>query len=294
MNGHPTTLAWKQDVGGLTKLVLLALADHSGANWSVAYPSQQYLADKCGISRSSVVRALEELIDLGLVVKENRPNSSNRYSLKLQCQDDTTMHKEDTPVVSKRDNQCVREEHKPVLNQSPNQPPTKGDRHRDSGARELQLPEELDSPKFREAWEAFLQHLVELKKRAPTVPATQANFKKFVEWGHDQAVEAIWTSIQRGWSNIHLPRESTSKPGTEGATGQGESSAKKPSTWELRQQFDAVKLECDLLRSRYASEVAGGEVHWETKDHQDQYYTLMKMRNELNKQLAQISDKPQA
>ena len=48
MNGHPTTLAWKQDVGGLTKLVLLALADHSGANWSVAYPSQQYLADKCG------------------------------------------------------------------------------------------------------------------------------------------------------------------------------------------------------------------------------------------------------
>lgn len=157
MNGHPTTLAWKQDVGGLTKLVLLALADHSGANWSVAYPSQQYLADKCGISRSSVVRALEELIDLGLVVKENRPNSSNRYSLKLQCQDDTTMHKEDTPVVSKRDNQCVREEHKPVLNQSP----TKGDRHRDSGARELQLPEELDSPKFREAWEAFLQHLVE-------------------------------------------------------------------------------------------------------------------------------------
>ena len=64
MNGHPTTLAWKQDVGGLTKLVLLALADHSGANWSVAYPSQQYLADKCGISRSSVVRALGELIDL--------------------------------------------------------------------------------------------------------------------------------------------------------------------------------------------------------------------------------------
>ena len=68
MNGHPTTLAWKQDVGGLTKLVLLALADHSGANWSVAYPSQQYLADKCGISRSSVVRALEECVAVRLLI----------------------------------------------------------------------------------------------------------------------------------------------------------------------------------------------------------------------------------
>lgn len=176
MNGHPTTLAWKQDVAGLTKLVLLALADHSGANWSVVYPSQQYLADKCGISRSSVVRALEELIHLGLVVKETRPNSSNRYSLKLQCQDDTTLHQGGTPVVSKRDNQCVREEHKPVLNQSPNQPPTKGDRHRDSSGKRAATSRRVGFAKIQGSMGSVLAASGRIKETSSNRPRYTGKF----------------------------------------------------------------------------------------------------------------------
>ena len=289
MNDHPATLAWKQNVRGIAKLVLLAIADHSGANWSVVFSSQQYLAKKCGISRSSVVRALEELIGLGLVVKENRPNSSNRYRLNLQCPDDTTSYQSDTQDVSEKDNQSVREEHKPILNHSLNQSLTKGERRRDSKPREIQLPKELDTPKFKEAWEAFLQHLKELKKPAPTGPAIEVNFRTFLQWGHDKTVESIWYSIGKGWVSVHAPRESPSKPGTEGASERGESSAQKQSLWSLRQQIQAIDDRCKELRAKYAAEVAGGEISWENEAPRNKYYELRKKRKELNKLITEMS-----
>lgn len=79
--------AMKTKVGNpLRKLVLIKLADNasdSGECW----PSYQYIADQCEISKRSVMNHIDALCDSGLIRKEHRAgpkgNSSNLYILTL-------------------------------------------------------------------------------------------------------------------------------------------------------------------------------------------------------------------
>jgi len=77
--------AMKTKVGSpLRKLVLLKLADNAN-DQGECWPSYQYIADQCEISRRSVMSHLDELIKVGLITKTIRKgqkgNSSNVYLL---------------------------------------------------------------------------------------------------------------------------------------------------------------------------------------------------------------------
>lgn len=80
--------AWQQNANGLTKLVLLALANEADEHGTKCYPSIRYLAEKCGISPSSVQSAIKELEQGKLIVvmrpKRRGPGHFNSYLLSLE------------------------------------------------------------------------------------------------------------------------------------------------------------------------------------------------------------------
>ena len=68
------------------KLVLLKLADNANDD-GICFPSYQYIADKCEMTRRSAISHIEYLIKMGLVSKKERKNKdgsiSNLYFLHL-------------------------------------------------------------------------------------------------------------------------------------------------------------------------------------------------------------------
>jgi DNA-binding transcriptional ArsR family regulator len=71
--------AWEQPVAkAATKLVLLALADHSNADGE-CWPSMKRVAERSDISPRHVSRAVDELVELGLVEKANRRRHGGQY-----------------------------------------------------------------------------------------------------------------------------------------------------------------------------------------------------------------------
>ncbi|MEX4582180.1 helix-turn-helix domain-containing protein [Haemophilus influenzae] len=69
------------------KLVLLKLADNANDD-GICFPSYQYIADKCEMTRRSAINHIEYLIKIGLVSKKERKNKdgsiSNLYFLHLE------------------------------------------------------------------------------------------------------------------------------------------------------------------------------------------------------------------
>jgi len=112
--------AWEQDVQGMHKLILLAIADYAGRDNNSAWPAITTLAARCGVSRITAVRAVRELEKLNLVSVENRSNKTNIYRLPVDekegYQSDRGYQK-DTPVVSERYSGGIREIPEPVRNQ---------------------------------------------------------------------------------------------------------------------------------------------------------------------------------
>lgn len=71
--------AWQQPVAkAATKLVLLALADHANPDGE-CWPSMKRIAERSDISPRHVSRAINELVDLGLVEKANRRRHAGQY-----------------------------------------------------------------------------------------------------------------------------------------------------------------------------------------------------------------------
>jgi DNA-binding transcriptional ArsR family regulator len=92
--------AWRQQVGNPTrKTILLALADHADQD-GICWPGHEGIAEKCEVSRRTVIRQIEQLARDGLVSVERRRGqfgrqASNRYRLRV-----TESHPADSRVTS--------------------------------------------------------------------------------------------------------------------------------------------------------------------------------------------------
>lgn len=86
--------AMKCKVGNpLRKLVLIKLADNAN-DQGECWPSYQYIADQCEISKRSVINHIDKLIDAGLLRKETRKggpkgNASNIYVINFSSAGDS-------------------------------------------------------------------------------------------------------------------------------------------------------------------------------------------------------------
>ena len=314
MNQHPATWAWAQDLKGHVKLILLALADHSGESWGAAFPSMESLAKKAGISRATVIRCIKELTKAKYIIKEKRPNTSNKYHLNrerdsdietntelktptqkplsssnVKCQPDTKEYQSDAPVASKRYSDGITETPKPISNQSVTNQLTKEVEWEveETKAKKVELPEALNTSAFKAAWSSYLQYLRESKKPPPAPSSVKENWAEMAKWGHDKAIEAIRQTIRNGWKGIFEPKASPSKPRAEGAPQPDKSSAKPLSTWEITKKIEAIgNRQKELLKRR--AEVAGGDYVWDSPQIKAEYYELVDKKKQLNRELINL------
>jgi len=79
--------AWRQQLSGPEKLVLMALADHADED-GICWPGNAHIARKCNLSQRSVQRHVKNLIDNGYMTAHRRfrdtgGQTSNRYALNV-------------------------------------------------------------------------------------------------------------------------------------------------------------------------------------------------------------------
>lgn len=80
MSWEACAWAWKQDLLGTEKWVLMGLANYASEEWE-SWPSLRTLSRKLGLSRPTVIKKIEALIDQNLISKVTRKNRSNIYKL---------------------------------------------------------------------------------------------------------------------------------------------------------------------------------------------------------------------
>jgi len=191
----------------MTKLVLLALCDYAN-NEKECWPSIIGVANKCEMSRSTVIRHIESLRKRGFLKKKKSIGSNNRYSIKLpECQSDTSITEEQ---VSERNQYqsatSIREiptsvtEELPLVsewntNKSINKPITN---------QYKELPHFIDKP----LWDDFILMRNKLKC-IPSERALNTILNNLCKWENEtkgNANMAILKAIEHSWKTVYKPK----------------------------------------------------------------------------------------
>jgi len=64
------------------------------------------------------------------------------------------------------------------------------------------IPEELNTPEFREAWDAYLAMRKENKWATLKPSSLKARFKEFKEHGIEESIRALEESVRQGWRGV--------------------------------------------------------------------------------------------
>lgn len=109
-----------------SKLIYIALCRYSN-NGSKAFPSLQKIADVCSVSKSTVIRRIDELEKKGYIIKEKRTTTSGADTSNVYKILDIPSVRETLPPVSERHSPSVRETlppvsegHSPSVRETPN------------------------------------------------------------------------------------------------------------------------------------------------------------------------------
>lgn len=79
------------------------------------------------------------------------------------------------------------------------------------GIAQPRLPPKLDTKPFRGAWNDWIQHRREIRKKL-TPLAVKMAITKLEKLGHDRAIETIEHSIANGWTGLIEPKRSEGRP----------------------------------------------------------------------------------
>jgi len=112
------------------RLILIAIADHIGSGGR-CWPSTSRLASMSGLTRSSVSRIINRLLEAGVMIADRRPGRSTMYEIQWDqlstCRTESQhlSHKVTTPVAQSH-NTCRTESHeetKKTLKKTPKKKP---------------------------------------------------------------------------------------------------------------------------------------------------------------------------
>ncbi len=81
MSAKATFWAWEQRVSSSSKLVLLCLADCHNADSGQCNPSVTYISDKTGLNRKTVMIAVQNLFEMGLISVEKHNGTQTNYRI---------------------------------------------------------------------------------------------------------------------------------------------------------------------------------------------------------------------
>ena len=149
---------------------------------------------------------------------------------------------------------------------------------------EIEYPEPLNTPTFREQWIAYEEYRRENKFRRMRPTTIKAKLAELSEWGEEVAIAQIRQSIGNGWQGIFAPKAFSSKPRAAGAPEAKEGSARPRTIWQIKQVLEAVEEDLKDLR-HHRAEVAGGDYHWAAPRYKQEYYAKLKQRKQLNKEM---------
>jgi biotin operon repressor len=115
---------YKYDLTPVTKLVLLELTTHlnENKNGAVVFPSVKYIADVLGIGLTATKKAINDLINEGLIIKSKRSKikgNYNMYVLTLKVQN-LTSERSENECFKKSDNDLSLKEQKKETNKPTN------------------------------------------------------------------------------------------------------------------------------------------------------------------------------
>lgn len=197
-----TAQALKLKVGNPTrKLVLVKLADNANDEGE-CFPSYQYIADHCEVSRRSVISHIEELIKMGLVEKKSRKNqdgsSSNLYILRLE------KGGEKTSPPSENGSLPPSENISPITNHSINQSINHNTNLTVSNARTKKTSEFDLLEQFGIEGDLatdFVKHRKACK--APITKTALTGFKREAEKAGISIQQAVTIAIERGWRGFN-------------------------------------------------------------------------------------------
>lgn len=128
--------------------------------------------------------------------------------------------------------------HRPDFPSDGKTPPSnnKSERKNKNKKEEESLPLPFASSEFEEAWKEWEQHRKELKAKL-TLSTKRKQFKAFLQWGEQKSIEAIHTSISRGWTGcFSVPEKKSPADGINVPQPRKEEPEEKPETpqWKFR------------------------------------------------------------
>jgi hypothetical protein len=217
-------------------VVWLALANRADKS-SRCHPSISTLISDTGLARSSIYKAIDELVEadeINVTPGGGKGNPSNQYTIKGSPRNGlaqtANQSKLRTKVVQSTDMVVrIADKGSPPFGHKPdtrtrrmNQTHEPDAEIKRGCAAEVVFPSELSSEQFREAWNRWTAHRKELHK--PLTPSTiKAQLKKLAAWGTARAVAAIDRSIEAGWTGIFEEQKNgNGKPANNYAAGPGQ------------------------------------------------------------------------
>ena len=217
------------EIDGTALKVYLVLARHANAEGN-CWPSVERIGIMAGLQRRAVQLGLRRLKDAGLIEQSTANGKATTYSLRgaRPCAPNRTRGAPQcTPgrtTVRRGAPQCRRRAHDGAPRTTPmnytNELHQKNKAHGKAAAA-VEIPSELDSADFREAWERWEQHRKEIKKTL-TPSTTAAQLRKLATWGVLRAVAAIEHSIEKGWQGIFEPSSNGAQNGKQRTIGPGQ------------------------------------------------------------------------
>lgn len=210
--------AWKvQGIHPTSKLVLLCLAD-TASDDGECWPSYKTIADKCGLSRQSVISHIDKLCCARLLQKHRRKRedgSDTTSVLVISLPDYCYLPDRPAklyPRVKSLDSPGQDSLHPPVKNFDtknlsveptiePNPPLSpQGEKSGKDKEDDYTIPAELDNEPFLDAWEEWKQHRKDIKKKL-TATAAKKQLSMLAKNKAD-AVEIINVSIMNGYTGL--------------------------------------------------------------------------------------------
>ena len=211
-------------MGPLAFVVYCALARHCNTEGS-CFPSIATLGSECGMSRSSVIRAIQKLVSMGYITQlfEGGPGKgASRYfimslSVRVPSVPQTlglvsTGHQpsvSQTPaLVSVGHPKNTNEKNTNLRTQynTSSASPKVCDSPLQSAVSKIPVPESLQTSAFLAAWTDWQTYRRQRKQTLTEIGAKRV-LKEFEKWGPDNAVLAIERSITNGWQGVFDPTE---------------------------------------------------------------------------------------
>ncbi len=194
------------DIGSYAIHVFVVLADHANDAYE-CWPSISRISKLTGMTQQSVRNQLRMLKNFGIISIEHRgkkpPSLTNMYRF---LPPHLPPKRNDSPPSTKKEGGTQRNDSPPLNETIDKQEPIEQElvEQEKKAASAAEIPEILESKKFRTAWDDYLTHRKE--KRATMTPtAITRALVKLERWGHDRAVVALEHSTANGYTGVFEP-----------------------------------------------------------------------------------------